>query len=293
MKKKAILGLIFTLLTFALLLIPSKEMSFAIENAVVFCGKIVIPQLFLYICLSSLVWEIGIIESIISAFPKYGAELSAFLMGILSGFPSGAIISGKLYEKKLITKNRAEYLSTFSNNAGISFIFGYLSTIIGKTGALSVFICQIIFSLIFALSGRVFLSEEDKKVVNALNTTTVSTASVINAIKNATHNTINICGFILFFSAFSSLICNSLPLVFSGILEMTTGLSLLSPLPFQEKLRFSSLFVGFGGLCVHFQVFAVCPVGTKKFIFSKCVSALFFPIAVYFIHNAISSFVGF
>lgn len=287
MKKKAVLGMGFTIFTFVFLLIPQEKISTSIAESLVFCGKIVIPQLFLYICLSSVVWELGIVENIIFAFPKYGAELSSFFMGILAGFPSGAIISGKLYEKGLITKNRAEYLSTFSNNAGISFVFGYVSSLIGKAGALSVFLCQIILSLAYSVMGRKFLSSEDKESVIIKKSPAPNFSSMVKGLKNAFVNTINVCGFILFFSAFSTSLLSSAPSIFKGLLEMTTGLSSLSEMPFTSRLWYSSLFLGFNGLCVHFQVFSSCSVGVKKYLISKCISAVLFPPMVFIIHEIV------
>lgn len=287
MKKKAIVGIIFTILVFLLLLIPNDEISNSISQTVIFCGQSVIPQLFLYICLSSIVWESGIVENIISAFPRYGVEISVFFMGILSGFPSGAIITGNLCEKGIITKKRAEYLLTFSNNAGISFVFGYVSSILGKTGAFSVFTCQIIFSVIFAVIGRKALSQRDKRQYATLTSKTPSFSSLVNSIKNATKNMINICGFILFFSAFSTSIISSAHPIFKGLVEMTTGLSSLSSLSYQSRLWYSALFLGFGGLCVHFQILAACNVSPKSFFVSKCISALLFPPSTLFIHNFI------
>jgi hypothetical protein len=289
MKKKAVLGLSFTLLAFVFFLIPSKEISDAIATSVIFCGKTVIPQLFLYICLSSIVWELGIVENIVFAFPKYGAEIASFFIGILSGFPSGAIISGKMYEKGIITKKRAEYLSTFSNNAGISFVFGYLSTIVGKTGALSLFLCQLFFSAVYAAIGRLSLSKADKETAPSPFLSSTSVASVTKAIKKASESMINICGFILFFSIFSMALLSKAPLFFRGITELTTGLSLLCPLPFQSRLWYCGLFLGFSGVCVHFQVLSSCPVGAKKYILSKCISALLFPPTACFIQKIITS----
>jgi hypothetical protein len=290
MKKKAIIYLLFTFLTFVFLLFPQKSISASIEDTIIFCGKSVIPQLFFHICLSSIVWELGIVEYIVASFPKYGPEISAFSMGILSGFPSGAIIAGKLYENHIITRKRAEYLSTFSNNAGISFVFGYVATVVGKKGAFSIFLCQIIFSVLYAFFWRIFLSSEDKDTFAVPNPKTPSLLSTVRGVRSATETIINICGFILFFSVFSKSLLATAPIFLRGLMELTVGISLLSPLPFHLRLWYCALFSGFGGLCVHFQVFSANDSGIKKFILSKCFSALLFPPITLLIHDGLSLF---
>ncbi len=289
MKTKATLGLFFTAASFFLLLIPSEQIASAVANSVIFCGKTVIPQLFLYICLTSLIWEFGVVETIISAFPKFGAEFASFFIGILGGFPSGAIISGKLLKSGVITPKRGEYLSSFSNNAGISFVFGYISLIVGKTGALSIFICQIASSAFWALFWRSSLSKEDKKEIFPLPAKSPSFSSVVNGIKASVESMINICGFILFFSAFSMGVLSFMPTAIKGLFELTNGISLTKGLPFESRLIYCAFFTGFGGACVHFQVASVSESKMRKYFITKCISAPAFALAVIPIHKLVSS----
>ncbi len=280
-KPKVISGLIFTFFTFSLLLFSGKELSENVSETVIFCGKVLIPQLFLYLCLSSLLWELGIIEGFISSFSQFGAEITAFIFGLLLGFPSGALIVGKLIQEKAITKKRGEYILTFSNNTGVSFVFGYVSTVVGKDVAFSIFLSQLVLSLIFAIIGRRFLSEEDKKTY--FSPKSPKEKNAINAIKNGTDNMINLCGIIIFFSAFSKLILQFFPSI-SGFIEMTTGVEYLKSLPFQKRLILSAEYVSFGGICVWVQISSVCFVKTGKYLLSKIVSATFAPILVEFFH---------
>ncbi len=289
MKKKAVLSLVFTVFAFLLLLIPSEKISVSISDSLVFCGKTVIPQLFLYVCLSSVIWESKTVDRIVYAFPNFGAEISAFLVGLLSGFPAGALIAGNLQSKKMITDRRAEYLMLFSNNAGISFIFGFVATVVGKRGALSLFICQGLSSLFFAIFFRKFLHEEDKKAFT-MKHSQVDHSFLINGIRNATSNMINICGFIVFFSIFSAVFLSSAPIAIKGLVELTTGINSLFSLPFESRLVYSGLFLGFGGICVHFQIFSVCNVKMKKFLFVKLIQGLFSALTVIPIHNFLSRF---
>jgi|GEM_PF-6716726 len=284
---KGLFGLIFTFFAFSFLLFFGKELSKSISETVLFCGKVLIPQLFLYLCFSSFLWEIGIIEGIIYTFPRFGAEISAFIFGLLLGFPSGALIVGKLCESGAITKKRGEYILTFSNNTGLSFVFGYVSLIVGMSGALSIFICQLLFSTVFAFFGQLFLSDEDKKTYFIKKTNEKKSSRVLSAIQSGTENMINLCAVVIIFSAISSLAFQISPEL-SGFIEMTTGVSSLSALPFDKSFFRCASYVCFGGICVYFQICSVCGVKTRKYLLTKTVSAILSPILATAIHFLIT-----
>jgi hypothetical protein len=229
----------------------------------------------------------GAVELIISAFPKYGAEASAFLTGLLAGYPSGAVIVEGLHEKGTITKKRGEYILTFSNNTSLSFLFGFVALVVGKQGAFVLLLCQILFSMIFATVGRFFLSNEDKAVIPPFFEEAVPfSKAVIGSIKKATGNMINVCGIIIFFSAFSTALLYDFPIL-SGFTELIKGIASLKTLPFDNRLFWASSFIGFGGLCIGFQISSVCSVGLKKYAFSRIISAFLFPFVTKIMYNVI------
>ena len=125
--------------------------------------------------------------------------------------------------------------------------------------------------------GRKFLTDEDKNQYFPLIWQNPTFSSMIAALKKSTENIINICGFILFFSVFSTSLLSAAPVILKGMIELTTGISMLSDYPHSARLWYCALFSGFGGLCVQFQIFSACDVGVKNFFLSKCISALLFP----------------
>ena len=284
---KGLFGLVFTFFAFSLLLFFGQELSKSVSETVLVCGKVLIPQLFLYLCFSSFLWEIGIIEGIIYTFPRFGAEISAFIFGLLLGFPSGALIVGKLCDSGAITKKRGEYILTFSNNTGVSFVFGYVSLIVGIRGALSIFLCQLVFSTVFAFFGRLFLSDEDKKTYFIKKINKEKSSKILSAIGNGTENMVNLCGIVIIFSAISSLFFHISPEL-SGFIEMTTGVASLSALPFDNSFFRCASYVCFGGICVYFQISSVCGVKTRKYLLAKTISALFSPLLSTAIHFLIT-----
>ena len=90
----------------------------------------------------------------------------------------------------------------------------------------------------------------------------------MKAIKSATESMLNICGFILYFSAITNGILSGMPLILKGMAELTTGISQTAGLQFDLRLVYCGMFIGFCGLCIHFQIASVCNVKITKYIFS-------------------------
>ena len=70
--------------------------------------------------------------------PLFGvgeAGAAAFILGIVSGYPLGAVTAGQLYESNYLTKTEAERLCAFCNNSGPLFIIGSVgAAIYGNAG---------------------------------------------------------------------------------------------------------------------------------------------------------------
>ena len=91
-----------------------------------------IPTLFPFFICSGILLYSGFCEALSVLFrpcmkPLFGvspAGASAFVLGIISGYPLGAVTAGQLYENGYITKTEAERLTAFCNNSGPLFILG-------------------------------------------------------------------------------------------------------------------------------------------------------------------------
>ena len=280
--KKLIL-FILPLASLLWLVTQGEKLSYETASGISFCVRNLVPKLFIFFCFSAFLAESGICDEAAVSFNGFGYEISAFVFGLLAGFPTGAVIANHYYKNGMITKKRGEYILTFSNNVSISFLFFYVSKFIGTKGAFCIFLCQLFSSFAFFAVGRFFLGFEDKKSYDSfcLKAKNNLAQSFVTAIKRGTESMISVCGIIIFFSCF----CEFVPSNIFGFLELTRGIELISSLPYGERLFISSAFVGFCGFSVHCQTASVCDLGMKKYMAVKIISLFVFPFFTKFIFN--------
>lgn len=126
------------LLTFALFVIilfliinPSKYINSA-YNGILIWAKAVLPALFPFFFITRLLTELGGIKILANYFQSFmqkvfhvnGMGAYVFLMSMMSGYPVGAKITSELYEKRLISKDEATRLVTFTSTSGPLFVVG-------------------------------------------------------------------------------------------------------------------------------------------------------------------------
>ena len=118
LKKAALSMLLLGLL--AVLLWQNGAVGQAVRQGLLLCGRSVIPSLFPFFVTVSFAVACGFFAFL----RQLGIPESAavFLLGIVGGYPVGGRTVGELYRSGGISKERAETLLTYCNNAGPSFI---------------------------------------------------------------------------------------------------------------------------------------------------------------------------
>lgn len=132
MFSKNILHLPVLLCLSAGLLIWPREISCAVSDGLLLCGRTVLPSLFPFMILSSLFVELDLPRLLsrplshlmIPLFRAGGAGASAWVLGLTGGYPIGAKTAAQLYREGQCTKEEACRLLTFCNNCGPAFIVG-------------------------------------------------------------------------------------------------------------------------------------------------------------------------
>lgn len=132
MKKRYLLP---TLLCFLYLLLFPKNAVNSARDGLLLWYNSVLPVLFPFMLLCSLILRLNLLESLPSAFYKpicrlfgcscYGAF--AVLVGFLCGFPMGAKITGDLLRQNKISRTEAKFLYGFVNNLSPGFILSYIA----------------------------------------------------------------------------------------------------------------------------------------------------------------------
>ena len=259
----------------ALVLWPGEAMS-AMKDGLSLCGNVILPSLFPFFVLSSLVVELGMSRCLGRLFqpvmaPLFrvnGACASAVALGFIGGYPVGARTAIALYESGQCSRTEAERLLAFCNNSGPAFILGVVGTGVFGSGV------GVLFRF-YRYREPPRPSRQPEAHFQAARFSAAFTRSVTSSLASA----LNICAFILFFTVtirmltLSGLLtglarllarlCAPLGLsqvwaerLLTGVLEVSSGVSSLTGGALSGRLSMAAFMLGWAGLSVHCQVLA-------------------------------------
>ena len=256
MKIKKILIYLFAVGAVVLLIKNASSAIRYASDAIDLCLEMIVPTLFpFFICSGILIYS-GFCELLAKAFQFCMYPLfrispvgsSAFILGIVSGYPLGAVTAGELYANNYISKTEAERLLAFCNNSGPLFILGSVGIAIYSNikYGIALYVAHILAALTVGILFRFYGRNKHTAPPTRMTTPERSMGEIFDiALQNSIRNILTVCG------ATSALV--------SGLLEFVTGTVKISGLtiPIMDKLVFTSVVVGFAGLSVHAQVMAV------------------------------------
>lgn len=275
----------------ALLLYPEQSME-AGRQGLQLCANVIIPSLFPFFVLSSLVVELGMarylgraLERLMwPAFRINGAGASALVLGFVGGYPVGARTAIQLYEKGLVSRTQVLRMLAFCNNSGPAFILGVVGTGVFGSGAIGLLLymthiaASLCVGLLFRFYGKTDApSSQAHRTCTQFQTVRFSTAFT-DSIKTSFSAVLNICAFVVFFTVIIRLLflCGIMdtaaqiltllltPLGFdhmqtaqllTGLVEVSSGVtSLTGAGPLAGRAAMAAFMLGWAGLCVHCQV---------------------------------------
>lgn len=273
--KKTIFYITVLLAVILILMRAGAVIQYA-KDAMVMCYSLIIPTLFPFFVCSGLLIYSGFGSVLAKAaqpvmrpvFNVAPAGAAAFVLGIISGFPLGALTVSRLYECGSLSKAEAERMLSFCNNSGPLFIIGSVGTAIyGKLSYGVILYCiHITASVIIGILFRSYGANKHNSPPMILNTAELPLSGIFaSALSDASKNIITVCCSIIFFSSISGAALDLLPLsplldaITSGICEFSTGTLKTSLLNYgiYEKFIITSFIVGFSGISVHLQVITV------------------------------------
>jgi len=313
--KKKLLYIFLIFLTVLLIISPEKTIFYS-SCALDLCESVIIPSLFPFFVCSGLLIHSGFCEILAKflepvmkpLFNINGSGAAAFVLGIISGYPLGAVTACQLYEKNYLTKTEAERLLTFCNNSGPLFILGAVGISLYHSPKVGVILysAHIISALLTGFFFRFYKKNDFTPTTSHPTVAEKPFAEIFSSVlSNSIQSILTVCGAVLFFSAVSGIIINLLPLsdsirsIVMGFMEFASGTKYISEstLPLFEKLIISSAVVGFAGLSVHIQVLSVVSrhgLGIFPYIFGKAVQSIISAVTAFcllkFMPNSISVF---
>lgn len=270
MKKWLTLGAV--LAAGGLLLLRPQAAAQAVREGLALCAGTVIPSLFPFFVVVSLLLQLGLAEALQDVcapfmgplFRLRGVCALPLLTGLLGGYPTGARTAAELFQQGRLSRREAELLLGFCDNCGPAFLLGYVGAgVLGDTRAGAYLYLIHVLSALLAGMLLCRLSPGRGPGLPGGRTAgrTVPFSQALTAAgAGAVTSTLNICAFVVLFRALAALLPPVLPGPALGALEMVTGISSLSP--GRAGFVWAGAIAGWGGLSVHCQALsAAAPAG--------------------------------
>ena len=277
--------------TLALILWPEQAME-AMRDGIALCGNVILPSLFPFFVLSSLVVELGmsqylgrLLEPVMAPlFRVNGSCATALALGFVGGYPVGARTAIQIYENGQCSRTEAERMLAFCNNSGPAFILGVVGAGVFGSGTvgLLLYLTHLLASLLVGMLFRFYKPQEGSQTrrsrgpqFQAASFPKAFTQSIVGAMQS----TLNICAFILFFTVFLRILAHAgilkllgsllsallAPLgmdqtwaerLLTGLVEVSSGVSSLTDGAMSGRLSMAAFMLGWAGVSVHCQVLA-------------------------------------
>ena len=117
-----------------LLLLRPQEAAQAVREGLALCAGTVIPSLFPFFVVVSLLLQLGLAEALQGLcgpfmgplFRMRGVCALPLLAGLLGGYPAGARTAAELFQQGRLSQQEAELLLGFCDNCGPAFLLGYV-----------------------------------------------------------------------------------------------------------------------------------------------------------------------
>lgn len=250
-----------------------------------FCGDILIPSLFPFMVLSSLIVRCGLSDKVSKIldfimnklFRLSGACGISFLLSMLGGYPVGARGIIALLEKGNISKKQAECMALFMVGGGPAFIVFVVGDELLKDRTLGLILwgCQLISQIVLSVAvSRIWGVKNDTENRIIKTEKTSFSYALVQSCGDGAAGIINMCAMVVLFSALLGII-NSIGLselitdvllfygvsspaahsLFPVLWEVTSGCDICADTG--AGVILFAFAIGWGGVCVHFQVFSV------------------------------------
>ncbi len=250
----------------------SHAISDAVYQKLIFCGKIIIPQLFISMAVSSLITEIRPPDFL-------GGRTRTFFMLMicaLCGFPNGAVAAKKFYDTRSLDKNGAAMFCACSGSVSASFMIGYTGKIIGTKAA------TLLLAIQLAVLTAIYFAKPFEYTMSPHG----FCCDAVGAVKNAGKKCIDVCAVITAFSLPSALLTQyadmpmTAEILINGIFEFSSGINAAS-----GNIMLTAIICGFGGICVAAQVKTILgnDISIMPFLAVRAVSAAALGVSALFL----------
>ena len=313
----------------AFLILFSTDNLVAAKNGLLLWGTSVVPSLLPFFIATELLGYTNVVTKLGKLlnpimrplFNVPGIGSYPLLMGIISGYPTGAKIVVNLLNEGLCSKEEAERMIAFSNNSGPLFILGTVGITLFRNSTIGflLLITHILASLSVGLIFRFWKKNSNNNLVSSFNKTNkkeqidfsnlgdILGKSIMSSIKTV----VMIGGFVILFSVVLSILKNSNVIsilgqilhpfirlfginnldfstsLISGFLELTNGVMQISSIACKEisiNIILCAFLLGFGGISILLQVYSIISkpnISIKSYFIGKLLHGILAALYTY------------
>lgn len=287
-KRKGCLILLLSCAVMCLFVLNAASMRDAAKEGLRLCAGTVIPSMFPFLVISSLLTSLGLgevlslpLSGLMRLYGIDGSGAAALVLGLLGGYPVGPRTTVQLYRQRLLTRDEANRLLTFCNNANPIFFL----TVLGlgcfhsvRTGVY-LWLIQLLSALLtgLLLGRKSSSSRRESNWTPAIHAASFP-AAFVDAVRSGTTGILTVCGFVVFFYAAVTPLRHLDGLAGTAVLGAVELFSAVSRLtPNAAGFVTAAALSGWGGLCVLCQTLAALTgsgLDSSRCILGKAVQSL-------------------
>lgn len=292
-----------------LMLVPGAETAEAVRASLALCYFSVIPSLFPFLVLSELLLRGGLGELLPRALLRplekrlslSSHAVTALLLGWLCGFPVGARCLLGAREEGRISDEECERALLFCGIPSPAFLIGAVGGRIAggrRTGVMLYALCVGVSLLLGLLLARFDRAKQKKEVsplaCRAESPTPRMSRLLTEAVGGALGGILQVCAYVLFFSAVSALgktlleWCGApmgVSAIVASLLEISGGMQAAIALEAPKLcIPLAAFCAGWSGLSVHLQVLALAkdhPIAVGRYLGVKLLQGLLCALLAY------------
>ncbi len=244
----------------ALFTVFSSDARQGAKDGIGICEGIIIPSLLPVLTVCNTIINSRLSEIFVLLFGRLFSRVfrlpektaGAVILGLIGGYPAGALLTLSLFERGIITEKTAKRIMSFNFCGGAAFIITAVGTVTYgsiKTGLTFYFICVLSSVTVMLVTG---LFEKKPK---AAQKTEYIYPPISDAFCASVESTVKSLAFMSAYIVLLSVISGIVnpPDYIIPLLEITNGICSETLLP----PEYAVFFLSFGGLCVHLQLFGI------------------------------------
>lgn len=277
---------------FLLFFTNTRVITDVITDTLKFCVNKLIPSIFPFMVLTAVFSQINFKIDRNRAFLGINNDLfKVIAFSWLSGFIVGPKQLSRCVEDSDITS-----YALLSSNAGIGFVISYIGLTLWDNIIFGIFLFFVQISTSIAIFN---LSKKKNKFFNVKSKNIPVLSAISDSILQSTNSMLSICGFTVFFVVVKQLICSVMKIHTDGCVYTTISVlteissGALASVHNKSNLIsgfFSGFCIGFGGICMCMQTFAVCEnnyINRVEFVIKKLIQGVICGIfcAIYVMAN--------